>query len=89
MATNAAEVAHKLFQDVDKNKDGVLTKSELRKYFKKHPAEKDRILGSNFHWNDFFTDMDTNGDNKFDVDEFTNFLLRSSKLKETDAPAST
>ena len=88
-ATEATRVAHQVFQDVDKDKNGFLTKSELRKYFKKHPEEKNRILGSDFQWKEFFTEMDKNGDNKFDVDEFTNFLLRSSKLKETDAPAST
>ena len=76
----AKKVAHQVFQDIDKDNNGFLTKSELRKYFKKHPAEKNRILGSDFKWKEFFTDMDTNGDNKFDVIEFTDFITRSSKL---------
>ena len=79
----AKRVAHQVFQDADKDKNGFLTKSEIRKYFKKHPAEKNRILGSDFKWNEFFTNMDKNGDNKFDVDEFTNFVIRSSKLAGT------
>ena len=82
-ATEAKRVAHQVFQDVDKDKNGFLTKSELRKYFKKHPEEKNRILGSDFQWKEFFTDMDKNGDNKFDVDEFTDFVVRSSKLGGT------
>ena len=79
----AKRVAQQVFQDADKDKNGFLTKSEIRKYFKKHPAEKNRILGSDFQWNEFFTNMDKNGDNKFDVDEFTNFVIRSSKLAGT------
>ena len=76
----AKRVAHQVFQGADKDKNGFLTKSEIRKYFKKHPAEKNRILGSEFKWNEFFTNMDKNGDNKFDVNEFTDYLLRSSTV---------
>ena len=79
-AAEAVAKARQVFQDADKNKNGFLTKSEIRKYFKKHPAEKNRILGSDFQWNEFFTNMDKNGDNKFDVNEFTDYLLRSSTV---------
>ena len=82
-SAEAAATARQVFQDADKNNNGFLTKSELRKYFKKHPAEKNRILGSDFQWKEFFTDMDKNGDNKFDVNEFTNFVIHSSKLAGT------
>ena len=85
MATaTAAEIAQQVFQEADKNKNGFLTKSELRKYFKTHPEEKNRILGSEFKWNEFFTNMDENGDNQFDLNEFTNFVTNSSKLAEDE-----
>ena len=34
----------------DRNGDGSLTKSEIRKYFKAHPIEKAHILGKEFTW---------------------------------------
>ena len=74
--------AQQMFQEADRNTDGFLTKSELRKYFKKNPQKKNRILGSEFHWNEFFTDMDKNGDNKFDLNEFTDFVTRASLEEE-------
>ena len=83
-AAEAKSVAQQVFQDADKNKNGFLTKSEIRKYFKKHPEEKNRILGSEFKWNEFFTNMDENGDNQFDLNEFTNFVTSSSKLAEDE-----
>merc|ERR1711934_941592 len=82
-AAEAAATARQVFQAADKNKNGFLTKSEIRKYFKKHKAEKHRILGSDFDWKEFFTNMDKNGDNQFDEEEFTNFVTRSSKLAAT------
>ena len=84
-AAEAAATARQVFQAADKNKNGFLTKSEIRKYFKKHPAEKNRILGSDFQWQEFFTDMDTDGDKKFDEDELTDFVTRSFKLAGNDA----
>ena len=83
--------AREVFQAADKNKNGFLTKSELRKYFKKNPEEKARILGTDFQWNDLFTIMDKNGDKQFDVDEFTHFVARAYQLsdaKEEEAAAS-
>ena len=82
-AAEAKRLAQQVFQDADKNKNGFLTKSEIRKYFKKHSAEKNLILGSDFRWSEFFTIMDKNGDEKFDLNEFTNFVISSSKLAGT------
>ena len=82
-AAEAKRLAQQVFQDADKNKNGFLTKSEIRKYFKKHSAEKNLILGSDFRWNEFFTIMDKNGDEKFDLNEFTKFLISSSNLAGT------
>merc|ERR1719174_1568613 len=78
----AKRVAHQVFQDADKNKNGFLTKSEIRKYFKKHPAEKNRILGSDFKWNEFFTNMDKNGDKQFDEDEFTTYVVEAKRAAD-------
>jgi len=75
--------ARQVFQDADKNKNGFLTKSELRKYFKKHPEEKDRILGSAFKWGELFDLLDKNGDKQFDVNEFTHFVARAYALSDT------
>jgi hypothetical protein len=63
--------AHAVFRDADKNGDGSLTKTEIRKYFKTHPIEKAHILGPDFKWKVFFTRMDKDGDAQFDIDEFT------------------
>ena len=63
--------AHAVFRDADKNGDGLLTKTEIRKYFKAHPIEKAHILGPDFKWKVFFTRMDKDGDAQFDIDEFT------------------
>ena len=83
LARDPREEARQVFQDADKDKNGFLTKSEIRKYFKKNPAQKNRILGSDFEWKDFFTDMDKNGDKKFDLNEFTHFVSRAYKLANT------
>ena len=63
--------ARQVFKDADKGKDGSLSKSEIRKYFKAHPIEKSHILGPDFTWKAFFASMDKDGDNAFDIDEFT------------------
>merc|ERR1712203_706021 len=60
----------KVFQDVDTNKNGFLTKSEIQKYF--------NIDIPGFRLNEFFTNMDKNGDNQFDVTEFMNFALAAA-----------
>ena len=71
-------LARSMFQDADKDKDGFLAMSEIKKYFEENPVQKDRILGPDFHWKDLFTDMDTDGDNKFDVYEFTKYLCKNA-----------
>ena len=60
-----------VFEDADKNNNKLLTKTEIRKYFKTHPIEKAEILGPAFHWGRFFKSMDKDGDAQFDIDEFT------------------
>ena len=65
------KLAQAVFKGADKNGDGSLTKTEIRKYFKAHPNKKSQILGPTFTWKTFFEEMDTNPDGKFDIDEFT------------------
>ena len=62
--------ARGVFRDADKNGDGTLTKTEIRKYFKSHPIEKAHILGAEFKWKLFFNSMDIDGDAMFDMGEF-------------------
>ena len=69
--TEAVVFSHAVFRDADKNGDGSLTKTEIRKYFKTHPIEKAHILGPDFKWKEFFVRMDQDGDAQFDIDEFT------------------
>ena len=59
--------ARAVFHDADKNGDGSLSKTEIRKYFKTHPIEKAHILGPDFKWKVFFTRMDKDGDAQFDI----------------------
>jgi hypothetical protein len=63
--------ARQVFFDADTGGDGSLSKTEIRKYFKSHPIEKSHILGPDFTWKAFFTSMDKDGDDAFDIDEFT------------------
>jgi len=66
--------AKRVFLEADKNGDGTLTKTEIKKYFKTHPVEKAHILDANFTWAGFWEGMDKDGDNKFDLDEFTSAI---------------
>ena len=67
--------ARAVFEDADRNGDGSLTKTEVRKYFKSHPIEKEHILGPAFTWKAFFMNMDKDGDGEFNLDEFTAVVL--------------
>jgi len=67
----AAELARKIFEAADVDKNKVLSHKEVRNYFKSNPAEREMILGESFHWEDFFKATDTNMDGVFDAEEFT------------------
>jgi len=71
--TNAEAVAWaaRVFKKADTNRDKTLTHKEIKKYFKKNDVDRQTLLGENFHWNEFFDKMDTDGDGSFDLDEFT------------------
>ena len=87
MATMTGERAREVFQDMDKNGNGFLTKSEIRKYFKKNRELKAELLGPDFLWNEFFTAMDTDGDKQFDVEEFVTYFQALIDKQEAEAAA--
>merc|ERR1712230_124845 len=70
----AANKAKLVFQAMDKNENGTLTKSEIRKYLKDPKnAAVNRLLTSGleeFHWADLWKKIDTNNDELFDEAEF-------------------
>ena len=72
---HAIEFAHTVFHKADKNSDGDLSKTEIRTYFRENPEDKYHILGPNFTWKSFFESMDTDGNSKFDIDEFTRAVV--------------
>jgi len=79
--------AKAVFMDMDRDGDGSLTKSEIRKYFKSHSIEKAHILGPNFTWKAFFEGMDTDGNGQFDLDEFTEMIVKLYHDQEGDVVA--
>ena len=68
--TRVVAYAKSLFKDVDRNKDGWLTKKEVKNYFRAHPAERHKILGDRFTWHGYFTGMDKDDNERFDVQEW-------------------
>jgi Ca2+-binding EF-hand superfamily protein len=65
-----------VFVSADKNKDGTLTKSEIKNYFKGNPLDKEALLGKDFHWHAFWGEMDEDGNGTFDVGEFTHMAIK-------------
>jgi hypothetical protein len=63
--------AQQVFEAADKNNDGTLSKTEIKKYFKLNADVKMVLLGVDFHWKDFFNGMDEDGNGSFDIGEFT------------------
>lgn len=67
----AARYARQVFADADRDGNGTLSKNEVRAYFKSHPEDREVVLGSSFRWKSIFARMDSDGDGKFTVVEFT------------------
>ena len=57
--TRSRAFAARVFNAADKNKDGELTHSELRKYCKAEPDVKLRLLGADFAWQSIFGVIDS------------------------------
>jgi hypothetical protein len=80
--------AAEVFTAADKNQDGHVTHSELRRYLKSHRDVKIRLLGEHFTWQEVFNTIslnatpdavaaaiDANVVDVFEFDEFTKFVL--------------
>ena len=73
---HAIAFAKTVFTTADKHGNLTLTKSEIRHHFKTHPQDKLHILGPRFTWERFFRTMDKDGDQLFDLSEFTEAIVR-------------
>eukprot|EP00729_Bicosta_minor_P009252 gene9252-6687_t len=71
--------ATRVFGAADKNGDGILTKSELKKYFKANTTDKEALVGKDFHWNTFWGEMDEDGDGTIDAAEFTSMAIKVAR----------
>ena len=76
---SAASWAQRVFAAADENGDGKLTHKEIKNYFKAHPDDKQTLLGKDFHWSDFFSAMDKDGDGLFDAGEFSSMTIKLLK----------
>jgi Ca2+-binding EF-hand superfamily protein len=65
-----------VFAAADKNKDGTLTKSEIKNYFRTQPADKEALLKRDFHWSSVWGEMDEDGNGTLDLGEFTHMAIR-------------
>ena len=68
--------AERVFAGADKNKDGNLTKREIKNYFKEHPDEKTSLLGKDFHWKEFWGEADADGSGDIDRKEFSELAVK-------------
>ena len=59
--------AASMFNDIDAGNTGMVTKMQVREYFKLHPEAKARIAAPNFEWKSFFSGMT---DGRFDLFNF-------------------
>ena len=69
------DFAEDIFTAADKNENGALTHSELRKYLQQHHAHKLKLLGAVFEWQQIFAEMGTKERGQFDREEFSAFVL--------------
>ena len=76
----AAAWATRVFGAADKNGDGTLTKSEVKNYFRANAADKEALVGKDFHWSTFWGEMDEDGDGTFDIAEFTAMAVKVARV---------
>jgi len=72
--------AEKIFKTADRNNDGELTKTELKKYLQGDAELKESLMGSQ-GWQEFFAELDKDGDSKFSLEEFQLVFVK----KQTEA----
>ena len=73
---HAMVFAKAVFAKADTNRNGSLSKTEIRRYFKNSPHDKAHILGSDFSWKTFFAEMDLDNNGCFDMKEFVTAVTR-------------
>jgi Ca2+-binding EF-hand superfamily protein len=76
MLARATAWAHRVFMAADANGDGTLTKSEVKRYFKTNPTDKQQLLGVDFKWAHFWGEIDEDGNGSLDVTEFAHFATK-------------
>ena len=88
-----------LYTAIDKNEDGRLSKSEIKKYLKAQPWAQAYITADHFTWKALWDKFDADGDGRLDEDEFGRWyteelvpVLRTAiaegklEAREVDAP---
>ena len=63
-----------MFDEADRNKDGVLTKSEIKACLKKHVRLKGQLMHDK-GWKELFEGLDTDGDNKVSRAEWGTYYI--------------
>jgi len=68
-----------MFNAADKNNDNLLSHTELKKYMRRERWARTLLTGDDFHWMDFFGEMDTDADGRIQPEEFVNFYKNRLK----------
>ena len=63
-----------MFDEADRNNDGVLTKSEIKAYLKNHMQQKGQLMQGK-GWKELFEGLDTDRDSKVSRAEWTTYYI--------------
>ena len=66
-----------LFKIIDKDHDGSLSHTEIKKFLSTDPSVRLLLAGHDFHWKDFFAALDTDKDGLIQPEEFIKFYEKS------------
>jgi len=72
--------ALEMFNAIDKNSDGQLTHREIKNFMQKEPWARQLLAGETFHWQEFFKNLDIDGDGNIQQGEFLKFYHASIKV---------
>eukprot|EP00656_Telonema_subtile_P017880 TRINITY_DN19640_c0_g1_i2.p1 TRINITY_DN19640_c0_g1~~TRINITY_DN19640_c0_g1_i2.p1 ORF type:complete len:300 (+),score=84.87 TRINITY_DN19640_c0_g1_i2:195-1094(+) len=75
----AASVIFKKADCANGGADGMLSKQEIKLYLKTDPEAKEVLLGKSGCWKDLWENMDKDGDNKFDEQEFGDYYVQQGQ----------
>jgi len=80
-AADATASANQMFVKADKNQDGQLSKSELKKFLGSDPSVLAKAgLSKDMGWSNLLGSIDQDGDGKFDKSEFAQWWVNSLKV---------